>query len=97
MGHARGKTISLKQADKQDHYLLQIVKKYASRNKPLPGVRETSSSSKGYQGTSAVPLYKEDRGRLLTQYARPWLKALHDQDADLYVDPPLAIFSNSRP
>jgi hypothetical protein len=38
---------------------------------------------KGYQGSSSVALYKEDRGRLLTQYASPWLRALHDEDFEL--------------
>lgn len=60
------------------------MKDYASKSKRPPGVR--NAPGQAARGTAAVAAYKEDRGRLLQRYARPWLEALCHQDSDAYTD-----------
>lgn len=66
----------------EDDVLHHIVKNYASKRKRPPGVRNTAASSA--KGLASVASYKDDRGLLLTRYARPWLQALHNEEPVRY-------------
>lgn len=41
------------------------------------------STDETYGGTSSVPAYTSDRGKILDVYAVPWLAALNELDPDL--------------
>ncbi|KIR32183.1 hypothetical protein I352_05415 [Cryptococcus deuterogattii MMRL2647] len=63
----------------EEDCLRDIIKKYASKHRHIPGVRPAPGAQKG-----SVDMYKQDRQRLRSLFVRPWLKALHDQDPALY-------------
>jgi hypothetical protein len=65
--------------------LHRIVREYASRHRPLPGLR-TVASAAASRISGPVQLYQEARNALLRHYVQPWLEALHTQDPELYAD-----------
>lgn len=62
----------------QEDCLRDIIKKYASKHRRIPGVRPAAGAQKG-----SVDMYKQDRQRSRRMFVEPWLKALHDQDPAL--------------
>ena len=57
--------------------LHQVVREYASRQRPPPGVRSSDSS---------IATYKAAQYSLLVTFVQPWLAALHHLDPASFVD-----------
>lgn len=65
----------------QSTHLLAVIANFASKNRPLPGVRVPRKGS-GSAPTTSASHYNADRQKLLDIYARRWLQALHDLQPD---------------
>ncbi|RDB21389.1 hypothetical protein Hypma_011626 [Hypsizygus marmoreus] len=78
----------------EDDRLAIILRDYLAKQKSLPGVRSAKDSVPWPSSQSSRPTpssssnnggdYIAARRTLLSQYVKPWLLALHDQDAKIY-------------